>query len=106
MVRITLENCLEKLREIGISPNLMGELIRLETPKESRLNLALWGILDVDKYEFLRIAFIPTRAYFHKYVGGDNNSFSPIFMKTYDSMVRILEEESFQLRYITDVKEI
>lgn len=106
MVRITLENCLEKLREIGLNANLTGNLVRLETPKESRLNLALWGILDVDKYEFLKIAFIPTRAYFYKYVGGDNNSFLPIFMKTYDSMVRILEEESFQLRYITDVKEI
>ncbi len=100
---MSLERCLGKLEEIDIGSEKADGLVRLKGIFFMS-NVGTWGFLDA-RYESAKEAFIPTPGYFKRSYCC-NTWKSRYFGETYESMLKILNEEGFSLVYYTDVKEI
>ncbi len=97
---MTLEDCLEKFKKIKLDYEQAGALIHIKTSTlAGMLQFGTWGFLDTDYF----IAYVPTIPYFKK---DFPSPYMDVQLDTYDSMLKILEEEGFTFRYITDIKEI
>ena len=101
VIRIALEECLEKLRKINLVSCNHGDLVQIVTGRVAGLLLPMcWGFLDTRHEK----AYVQNKGYLRRYI--ENHRYLLEQLKTYDSMAEILTEEGFTLLYYTDVKEL